>query len=99
MNVPVWLTYAVAAMVGIFGLYRLRIAFRSREEDDKARARRGLYGLPRRTHLLFGILYLILAVFLLAAGLGYIKSPFAADKEKPAADAPTSVEVIEAKEK
>ncbi|TMQ04212.1 MAG: hypothetical protein E6J90_51910 [Deltaproteobacteria bacterium] len=33
MVIPVWLTLGVAALVLIFGAYRIRIAFRSDEED------------------------------------------------------------------
>ena len=69
--VPLWLTVLVAAVVIIFGLYRLRLALRSDAEDEKARAGKGLYALPRRTHLLFGILYLLLGAFVIATGLGY----------------------------
>jgi len=76
MVIPPWLTFLVAGMVSLFGLYRLRLALRSREEEEKARARGGLYGLPRRTHALFGILYLVMGVLLLGSGLGWIHSPF-----------------------
>ena len=33
--------------------------------------RKGLYGLPNRTHILFGVLYLLLGAFLIAGALGY----------------------------
>ena len=69
--VPLWLTILVAAVVITFGLYRLKIAMRSDLEDEKARAKKGLYALPRRTHFLFGILYLLLGAFVIATGLGY----------------------------
>jgi hypothetical protein len=76
VSIPVWLTIAVACLVGIFGVYRLRLAFRSQEQDEKARARGGLYGMPRRTHALFGVLYLIMAALLLGSATGLINSPF-----------------------
>ena len=69
--VPIWLTFLVATMVIIFGLYRIKMALRSAEEDEKARAKKGLYSLPRRTHVLFGILYLLLGVFLIAGAFGF----------------------------
>ncbi len=69
--VPLWLTILVAAVVISFGLYRIKIAMRSDLEDEKARAKKGLYSLPRRTHFLFGILYLLLGAFVIATGLGY----------------------------
>ena len=69
--VPLWLTLLVAAVVITFGVYRLRLAMRSDEEDEKARSRKGMYALPRRTHLLFGILYLLLGAFVIATGFGF----------------------------
>jgi hypothetical protein len=63
-------------MVGIFGVYRLRLAFRNQAQDERARARGGLYGMPRRTHALFGILYLIMAALLIGSATGLIQSPF-----------------------
>jgi len=85
----------------MFGLYRLRIAFRNKEQDARAREKKGLYSLPRRTHFLFGILYLILGGFLVATGLGIIKSPFhhsstsetKAPASTPASTTPGAVEV------
>ncbi len=69
--VPIWLTFLVAGVVILFGGYRLKMAMRSKEEDEKARAQKGLYSLPRRTHVLFGILYLLLGVFLIAGAFGF----------------------------
>ena len=60
MRVPVWLTLGIAGLVIIFGAYRIRLAFRSDEEDARAKARKGLYAMGRRTHALIGILYLLL---------------------------------------
>lgn len=71
MRVPVWLTLGVAALVLIFGVYRIRLAFRSDEEDQRARARKGLYAMARRTHLLIGIIYLLLGAALVAASFGW----------------------------
>ena len=34
MRVPVWLTLGVAVLVCTFGVYRIRIAFRSDEDDE-----------------------------------------------------------------
>jgi hypothetical protein len=69
--VPLWLSLLVAAVVITFGLYRIRLALRSAEEDEKARSKKGLYALPRRTHFLFGILYLLLGAFVIATGFGF----------------------------
>jgi hypothetical protein len=69
MFIPAWITFVVAAMVSGFGVYRLYLAYTS-DAETLAR-RKGLYGLPRRTHLLFGVLYLLLGAFLVTTGLGY----------------------------
>ena len=76
MTLPSWITFLVAAFVIAFGLYRIKLAMRSDADEEQARKKRGLYSLPRRTHFLFGILYLLLGAFLIAAGLGYKLSPF-----------------------
>lgn len=70
--VPPWVTFLVAAAVSLFGVYRLYIAFTV--DTETLKERKGLYGLPRRTHLLVGIVYLIFGVILVASGLGY--NPF-----------------------
>jgi hypothetical protein len=74
MRVPVWLTLGVAALVIVFGCYRIRIAFRSDEADKAARARKGLYAMGRRTHALIGIVYLLLGGALVATSFGW--NPF-----------------------
>ncbi len=71
MRVPVWLTLGVAALVCIFGAYRIRLAFRSDEEDQRARTRKGLYAMGRRTHFLIGVVYLLLGAALIATSFGW----------------------------
>lgn len=71
MRVPVWLTLGFAALVCVFGIYRIRIAFRSDEEDERARARKGLYAMARRTHFLIGVIYLLLGGALVATSFGW----------------------------
>src|SRR3979409_578274 len=84
MRVPIWLTLGVAALVCIFGAYRIRLAFGSDEEDQRARARKGLYAMGRRTHFLIGVVYLLLGGALIATSFGW--NPFGA-----ACGPPTSV--------
>ena len=74
MRVPVWLTLGVAFLVCVFGAYRIRLAFRSDDEDQRARARKGLYAMGRRTHFLIGTIYLLLGAALIATSFGW--SPF-----------------------
>ena len=90
MRIPVWLTLGVAILVIVFGVHRVRLSFRSAEEEERARQRKGLYSMGRSTHRLIGIVYLLLGVALVATTFGW--SPFgglfgpdtAAPKEKPA---------------
>ncbi|MCG8418238.1 MAG: DUF308 domain-containing protein [Proteobacteria bacterium] len=77
--IPSWVTFLVAGVVICFGLYRLYIARTSDAESLKKR--KGMYGLPKRTHTLFGILYLILGAFLIASALGY--NPFVQSQPEP----------------
>jgi hypothetical protein len=74
MHIPIWLTLGVAALVIIFGVYRIRIAMRTDEADSRARPRKGLYAMGRRTHLLVGIVYLLLGAGLLVTAFGW--NPF-----------------------
>lgn len=93
MRIPVWLTLGVAALVIIFGVYRIHLAItRTPDQDAKAKARGGLYGMSKRTHVLIGIVYLLLGAGLTATAFGW--NPFGSsigpDTEKPAQDkAPT----------
>jgi hypothetical protein len=92
MRVPVWLTLGIASLVCVFGLYRIRLAFRANGEDQRARAKKGLYAMGRRTHLLIGLVYLLLGGALVATSLGWnpFGSMFGPSTEKPSKDtAPT----------
>jgi hypothetical protein len=71
MHVPVWLTLGLAVLVCVFGAYRIRLAFRSDEEDERARSRKGLYAMSRRTHFLVGVVYLLLGGALIATSFGW----------------------------
>lgn len=92
MRVPVWLTLGVAALVCIFGAYRIRIAFRSDEEDQRARERKGLYAMGRRTHFLVGVVYLLLGGALIATSFGWnpLGGVIGPRSEPPAKDAAPS---------
>lgn len=62
----------VASMVLLWGGYRIKTSFRSREDDERARAKRkGLFALPRRRHFLYGVIYLILGGMLVATAFGW----------------------------
>jgi hypothetical protein len=54
----------------IFGIYRLRLAMRDASDGPK----KGLYAMGKRTHLLIGIVYLLLSAALVATSFGW--NPF-----------------------
>jgi hypothetical protein len=71
MNLPSWVVFLVAAWVIVFGGYRIVIGIRSPKDDEAAQQRKGMFGMSRRTHLLVGIIYLVLGTFLILSALGY----------------------------
>jgi hypothetical protein len=88
MRLPVWLVIGVAALVCVFGAYRIRLAFRSEEENARSRARKGLYAMARRTHFLIGVIYLLLGAGLIATTFGW--NPFG-NLFGPPIEAPTKI--------
>jgi hypothetical protein len=71
MVVPAWLALTCAAMVIVWGAYRIKVSLRSAEQEQRAAKRKGLYAMPRRTHLLVGVVYVLLGLGLAAIGLGW----------------------------
>jgi hypothetical protein len=71
VRIPVWLLYGFAMLVIVFGVHRIRIGFRSDEEDARAKQRRGLYAMARRTHVLIGVVYVLLGATLIVTALGW----------------------------
>ena len=75
MRIPVWLTLGVAALVIIFGAYRIYLATRPvSDEESDGPPRRGFYRMSKRTHLFVGIIYLLLGAGLIATSFGF--NPF-----------------------
>ena len=75
MRIPVWLTLAIAALVIIFGSYRLYLATRPAADDKPDQPRpRGFYSMSKRAHLFVGIIYLALGAGLIATSFGW--NPF-----------------------
>jgi hypothetical protein len=71
MRVPVWLTLGIALAAFLFGAYRIRLGLRSDDADPQARSARGLHAMGRRTHVLMGIVYLLLGGLLIAMSFGW----------------------------
>jgi hypothetical protein len=86
VRIPVWLTLGVAALVIFFGGYRILLSFRSKDEDQRARARGGLFGMGRRTQFLIGVVYILLGSGLVATTFGW--NPFG-NTFGPSTEAPT----------
>jgi len=88
MRIPVWLTLGVAALIIIFGVYRISLSRRSDAQEAVAQKRKGLYGMARRTHLLIGIVYLLLGGAIVATALGWnpFGNFFGPKTEEPAKD-------------
>lgn len=76
MVLPRWIPFLIAAWVIAFGILRLRIATRKDEDENednpKPNYRKGgYYARSKRSHMLFGIAYLILGGYCIAMGFGY----------------------------
>ena len=72
MTIPSWLTIAIAAVVALFGLYRLRLFFHGEDKYKELRNQGMMYRIPRRSHLLMGTLFFGLGVWLIVTALGIV---------------------------
>lgn len=88
LRLPIWLTLGIAALIIIFGVYRIVLSRRTDEEEARAQKRKGLYGMGRRTHLLIGIIYLLLGGAIVATSFGWnpFGNWFGPTTEEPAKD-------------
>ncbi len=71
VHIPFWLTLLVALLVCVFGAYRIRMAFRDDDAQQRAKERGGLYSMARRSHFLIGLVYLLLGAGLVATSFGW----------------------------
>lgn len=74
-RLPPWLVITVGVVVIAFGLFRLAMIFRSKDAQEQARQKGGLFGYPRRTHGLFGVVYITMGALLILGALG-VKMPW-----------------------
>lgn len=70
MQLPAWITFLVAAMVGVFGVYRLRLGVIPRDQYQQLSRRGGFYRVGQRSHLVVGLLFVFMSVFLVTGALG-----------------------------
>lgn len=81
ISLPPWVPCLVGALVALFGVYRLRLFFTTKpragatpdaaaEDAARRQPRGGLYAFSRRTHLLFGVVYLLMGAMLIASAFG-----------------------------
>lgn len=73
MTIPRWLLFLVAAWVIGFGVFRIYIALRPRKLSPQRPnyMQKGMFARSPRTHVLFGVVYIILGGFLIATGFGW----------------------------
>jgi hypothetical protein len=69
-RLPVWLIVTVGVAVTLFGLFRMRLALRSADDEARARKQGGMFAYPRRTHVLFGVVYVAMGVLLILGAMG-----------------------------
>jgi hypothetical protein len=98
VHVPPWVTLAIAVLVIVFGLYRIRMSLKKvdPEATKKSLMGGGFYRMSPKAHLVIGLLYLALGGALIATTFGW--SPLAGltgkTDEPPAPKKhPTSIEL------
>lgn len=97
MRIPVWLTISLAIFVTGYGLFRIYLGVKKQPAPaPDAPPPRGFARIAARTHVLTGVIYLLLGGALIATTLGWnpFGDYFAGDTKKPAKDeAPTTAPV------
>ena len=90
---PAWIFFLVAVWVIAFGVFRIVVAVRRQKLAAKDPERpnfmkRGLYSLSPRTHILFGVVYILLGGCLVAMGFGWQPGSgcLGAEKQSPEGD-------------
>jgi len=68
---PPWLQFLLSGIVALYALFRFRMFFIPERRYETLRDRGMMYRIPRRQHLVTGVVFLLLAAWLLAGGLGY----------------------------
>ncbi len=71
MAIPQWLSFTIAGLVIAFGAYRLWIAVAGPSNEERAKHRRGVLAMSRRSNGLVAILYFIVGGLLVASSFGW----------------------------
>ena len=90
MALPAWVFFLVAVWVMAFGVFRIVVAVKRKRllASDPERPnlmKRGLYALSPRTHILFGVVYILLGGTLVAMGFGWQPTSGCLGKQAPPA--------------
>jgi len=84
VRIPLWLMLAFAALVVVYGAYRIKLGLSRTYQQGS-----GLRAMSQRTHLVVGIVYVLLAAGLAAVSFGW--NPWSsADQPAPAKPKPKS---------
>ncbi len=70
MQIPPWLTYLIAALVFAYAIFRIRIYMIPRDKYAEMKDRGPMYRVPRRMHLMMGIIFLIFGTWMVGQALG-----------------------------
>lgn len=70
---PRWLVFGLAALVLVFGAYRVYVALRRDDGEEGVSHWRqvSVFGRTKRAHLIYGLLYLAAGAMLVASGFGW----------------------------
>lgn len=90
LALPAWVFFLVAVWVVAFGVFRIVMAVKrsklaASDPDRPNFMKRGLYALSPRTHILFGVVYIVLGGCLVAMGFGWQPGSGCLGKQAPPA--------------
>ena len=88
MAIPQWLSFTIAGLVLLFGAYRMWIAVAGPSNEERAKHRRGMLAMSRRSNGLVAILYFIVGGLLVASSFGW--TPWRSSPEPTAPTAPAT---------
>lgn len=75
---PTWVPYVIGVWVILFGLFRFKLAKKLSQPEVQGAPnfrKKGFYARTPRTHVLFGIAYVLFGVYCLFMGAGFSFNP------------------------